>query len=942
MPQTTVQTSFIRGEVAPEIFGRVDTKAYQEAVSTARNVIVHAFGGISNRAGLLYLAPVKDHTQTTVLVPFRFKAEDTHILEFGHQYIRVMRNDQHVTETPIAIIAMTQANPVQVTTGVAHGLVTGDEVLLEAMTGMTELVNARALVTVIDATHVSLRDQASGANIDGTLFTAYVSGGTLARIFTLTTNYQASELFEIRYQQSADVMRLTHKNHDPMELSRLALNNWTLTVVDFKPSQAPPTNVTVSADTTGTVTTRYKVTATTSETLEESLPGLAASGALIIVGITQANPAIVTTSVAHGLPAAGEIEISSVVGMTELNGRRFRVFSVSSTQFELKDVDSTDFMPYVSGGTATPAFAKVTNGTAQFQNTITWAKADGVSTYSVYREENGFYGFIGDTEALSFTDGPTIQADLNFTPPQQRNPFFGEGNNPNAIGSHQQRQVFGGSDNAPDTSFFSRIGTRSNLSISDPLQDDDAITATLPASQEINRILHYVSAVGGLLVFTSGAEWLLTGSPDTGITPGSLQQELQSNWGSSNLRPITVSRRVLFNLPGSGGVRMLGFSFTSNVNQGGFESNNISLLVPHLFRNRHLLQWGFSRSPDPLIYAVRDDGEVLVLAFDEEQQVIAWSRWDTKGKFKSVATNPAFQGALSESAFFVVERSINGQTVKYIERVHNSTFTDVRDAFFVDSGLSLDSPSLIEAISLTNPVVLTITGHPFVDGDLIDIFDIVWTPTIDSFQNQIQPDQLNRKRFIVDSSTANTFALKDQDGATVDGSAFSAYVEGGTVRKAVTKLFGLRHLIGETVTALADGNVETGLVVAADGTVTLPRPFSRVHIGFPIISDIETLDIDTPVPERGVDRVTGKMKNIASLTVQFDRSRGMLVGPDAFDLVEMRQREFEDMGDPTSLFSGSKEIIMPPSWNTSGRIFIRQIHPLPMNILSISPVWEGG
>ena len=51
---------------------------------------------------------------------------------------------------------------------------------------------------------------------------------------------------------------------------------------------------------------------------------------------------------------------------------------------------------------------------------------------------------------------------------------------------------------------------------------------------------------------------------------------------------------------------------------------------------------------------------------------------------------------------------------------------------------------------------------------------------------------------------------------------------------ATITITGLHHLIGETLTALADGAVVTDLVVAADGSVTLPAAASKVHLGMPL------------------------------------------------------------------------------------------------------------
>lgn len=71
---------------------------------------------------------------------------------------------------------------------------------------------------------------------------------------------------------------------------------------------------------------------------------------VVITGITQANPAVVT---AANLFSVGELVlIQNVVGMTQLNGNVYQIIAQSPTTITL-GVDSTSFTAYASGGTAT-------------------------------------------------------------------------------------------------------------------------------------------------------------------------------------------------------------------------------------------------------------------------------------------------------------------------------------------------------------------------------------------------------------------------------------------------------------------------------------------------------------------------------------------------------------------------------------------------------------
>ena len=156
------------------------------------------------------------------------------------------------------------------------------------------------------------------------------------------------------------------------------------------------------------------------------------------------------------------------------------------------------------------------------------------------------------------------------------------------------------------------------------------------------------------------------------------------------------------------------------------------------------------------------------------------------------------------------------------------------------------------------------------------------------------------------------------------------------MRKAVDTISGLDFIEGEDVKILADGNVISNLSVS-NGSVTLPRKFSRIHIGLSNTADVELLNVEAP---QGT--IQGYKKKIAKVVVRFFKSRGMFIGPSVDKLSEMKQRELEDIGDPTNLLTGDKEIIITPSWNTNGRVFMRQKEPLPMNILAVIPTFDIG
>lgn len=931
--------SFARGEISPSLWGRVDTAVYHVALATARNIVVRPTGGALNRAGFLFLGPCADHTQAGCVIPFKYKTTDTYALVFEDEIMRVIRNDALVLETAVAITAATKADPI-VVTAAGHGYSNGDLVAISGVVGMTEINGRYFIVANKDATTFELTNAYTGADVDGTGYTTYTSGGTAARVYTLDTPYAVDDLPTLKFVQSADTMTLTHPSYDPYELTRTAHNAWTITLATYLPEQASPTAVSVAqSGAAGATTYKYQVTAVNKDTLEESLPALNTT-AKVITDITAADPAVVTSN-GHGFANGDEVGINAVVGMTELNGRRFKVASQAANTFELEGEDSSDYTAYGSAGTAARTHAQLTNGNATLStsnyNTVSFTAATEASRYRIYRWNAGLWGLLAETTEASYVDDGSATADYDTAPPEFREPFYAADSKPATASYYEQRAVLGGTNSRPDTSYYSVTGAYHNMNVSTPGQDADAIVATL-TSREVNEIRHYVP-LNDLLILTSGSEWKVNSSGDaSGFTASTLRQKPQSEWGAGHQRPVVLGSTVLYVQENDAVVRSLGYALDID----GYTGTDVTLLADHLFETYSILNNGLAhaRGRHPLTAALREDGQAGILTFEKTQEVIAWTHWDTpggNGKIEAIAGVRPSATEKDEAFYMIVRRTLpSGHTVRLLERTHSRKFTDVRDCFFVDSGATYDEPVAITGVSLADPCVVTATSHGFSDGDEVDISDIVWVADEDDVGTLTQPDQLNRRRYTVTNKATHTFQLTDETGTVVDSSTFSAYVEGGYARKVVSTISGFDHLEGhDDLVALADGNVIRNVEVV-DGRITLTRGASRVHAGLPYVSDLETLDIEAKTG----GTLQGNKTHIAQVTVRFRNSRGLWIGPDKGRLVEMKQRENENYGDPTALLTGDKTIILKPNWG-NGRLFLRQRDPLPMEITAIIPQKAG-
>lgn len=168
-----------------------------------------------------------------------------------------------------------------------------------------------------------------------------------------------------------------------------------------------------------------------------------------------------------------------------------------------------------------------------------------------------------------------------------------------------------------------------------------------------------------------------------------------------------------------------------------------------------------------------------------------------------------------------------------------------------------------------------------------------------------------------------------------------------TVTTPVTSVTGLSHLEGQTVKALADGDVIENLTVVG-GTVPLGASASSVIVGIPFQGQIQSLYTDIP----GEATIQGKRKNIFAVTVRVRDSRGLKVGSNQVDastqplganvewanLIEIKERSNSVFaGTPIPLFTGDERVNIPATWRKPGQVAVQQDNPLPANVLAFIP-----
>jgi hypothetical protein len=265
---------------------------------------------------------------------------------------------------------------------------------------------------------------------------------------------------------------------------------------------------------------------------------------------------------------------------------------------------------------------------------------------------------------------------------------------------------------------------------------------------------------------------------------------------------------------------------------------------------------------------------------------------------------------------------------RYVERMGVWKFETISDAFFVDSGLSFDGTNTTSTTmtvtggTLWDPseeLTLTSSTPQFVTGpSSTDIGDIV---ELDAADGQIY-------RLTIVSVTSATEVQVRTDKVIAESLRNSGTTAWGFCRNSFS---GLDHLEYQQVSILADGARHNPLVVE-NGAVTLSRASRKVHIGLPIEADLQTLPMTLQIDGFG----QGRHKNVNRVWLRVFRSSGVLAGPDASSLVPYKQRVAEPYGTPPSLMSEQIEVVLHPSWDEDGQVYIRQADPLPLTIAGLT------
>ncbi len=690
---------------------------------------------------------------------------------------------------------------------------------------MTE-VNGRRFTVANKTTNTF---ELSGVNTSG--YTAYSSGGTAEKVYEIATSYTTAQVFDLKFTQSADVMYITHPSHEPTKLTRTAHTSWTIAEVDF---QIGPF---LDANTTTTTLTTSATTVGTSRTL--------------------------TASAITGINGGSGFQTTDVGRLVKLG----------------------DGWGKITARTNTTVVTWTINVAATGSGTTAWS--------------------LG---AWSDTDG------------------F-----PSAVSFYEQRLVFAGSTNYPQTIWASESGSYEDFDVGDG-SAADAFIYTIAANRV--NVIRWLAPARDLIVGTAGGEFRVgrpTGEP---LKPDNVTITQQTTYGGHTTQPIQVGSSVLFVQRQKRKVREFAYRFEDDA----YVAPDMTLLAEHITGDG-IDDVDFAQEPESIYWAVREDGVLLGMTYQREEDVVAWHRHLFGGTDQNCTITVSDYANIQTGTTLKFTKS-DGTTVTFT----STTGTAGTDEFKNETNNNTTADNIFTAINthadftVANPAAAIVTVFettPAGTGLL----------TVES-SDTVRLTTTNEKASKVKSVATISETLENQVWLIVEriinGSTVK-YVEyldstlnmdsglSGTVTGSSTKVTSLDHLEGETVQILIDDAVyPTQKVSSGAITVSLPSTFASktVEVGLGYVSTIKTMRVEAGA-EAGTAQ--GRKKRYNEVLVRLYKTVGATVNGDQIPF----RTSASKMGQPISSFTGDKRV-SNLGWDRDGQVTVQQTQPLPMTILGIT------
>ena len=712
-----------------------------------------------------------------------------------------------------------------------------------------------------------------------------------------------------------------------------------------------------------------------------------------ITNITQANPAVVTVA-SHGYTNGTDVWINSVGGMTQLNGRRFRIANVTTNTFELSGVDSTSYTTYTSGGTVASVYEIASPFTESMLYDIQFTQSADVMyivqetleprklsrtghtswTLSTVEFINGPYLDDNDTSTTFTSSTNTVGASRTLTASSITGINDGVGfkssdvgrlvrmvdgygvitaftsttivtweikldivtatattdwalgawsddtGYPKTVSFFEQRLIFGGSTDFPQTIWASESGFYEQFDRGDGDPADSFIYTI--AANKVNTI-RWLAPARDLIVGTAGGEFKVGRPSGEPLQPDNVQITQQTTYGGYNTQPIQIGNSVLFLQRQRKKIREFSYRFEDDA----YLAQDMTLLSEHITGNG-ITDVDYAQEPDSIYWAVRDDGTLLGMTYQRQEDIIAWHRHIMGGSYKLT-----FNGA-SDVTDYSVDANYNG----YITISSHGLNTGDSVVYSAGGGTKLsglvDGDTYFVYKKDVNNIELASTYEQAIDRTVLQIGDGVGANH--SFKAQAQVKSVST----ISEDTENQVWIIVRRRINGNIVQYVEYLDplikldsglSGVVNGDSTSITGLDHLEGEEIQILIGDAVYPNQTVT-NGAISINLPsntsYKSIEIGLGYTSRIKTMRVEAG-SQAGTAQ--GRKKRYNEVMVRLHKTVGIIINGDQLPF----RTSSTPMGQNIPEFTGDKRVTNL-GWDRDGQIEIKQEQPLPMTVLGIT------
>jgi hypothetical protein len=694
--------SLNRGIVSRLGLARADVRRIALAAETQTNWMIRVLGAMTMRPGFGYLGATLSNSAARML-KFVFSTTDTALLELTDSYMRIWISDVLLTRPSVTTTIANGTFPSDLSnwTDLDDGGATSSWVapnymqlvgngtaraMREQMVSPATTNLEHGIRIVVARGPVKVRIGSTSGDDDylreSTLYTGthsisitptgnfyirffstltqkvFVSNCTIesAGVVSLPTPWTASDLNDVRTDQSGDVVFVACAGYQQRRIERRGTGrSWS--VVLYAPDDGPfgvqnLTNITLTPSAlNGNIT----VTA--------SLPLFKSPHVGALFSISSVGQSVTTSSASSGTPTNS----IRVAGITD--SRAFTIIisgnASASTVNLQRSYDNTTWAN-VSGKTWTANTTEtytdgLDNQIAYYRLILTTRVAPDSVTMQLQFGSGSVRGVVRITDYTSSTSvGAEVVVDLGGTTATsvwQEGKWSDLRGWPTSVKIHDGRMWWAGQNGI--------VG-----SISDAYDsfDEDFVGDAGPINRTIGSgpvdVINWILSLKGLMVGAQGAEYSVRASSlDEILTPTNFNMKGCSTQGSGGVDAIKVDQTGYY--INRSGMKL--FTVEFNVQSYDYSSDDAMLLVPEI-GYPGIVRMDVQRTPETRIHCVNSDGTVAVLVMNKLEQVSAWLKVETDGLIEDVVVLPASTGNLDDQVYYVVKRTINGSTVRYLEK----------------------------------------------------------------------------------------------------------------------------------------------------------------------------------------------------------------------------------------------------------------------------------